>query len=312
MKIVLLGASGQVGWELQRSLAPLAEIISLTRDAPSHQCGDLGRPDALAATVRSIAPDVIVNAAAYTAVDRAETETALAQVTNAFAPGALATVAKDTGAWLVHYSTDYVFPGSGTRAWDEGSATGPLNVYGRTKLEGEDLIRASGCRHLIFRTSWVYSTRGRNFLRTILRLAREQDTINVVNDQFGAPTGAELIADITAHALCAARASPRLGGLYHLSAAGETNWYEYACRVVAFARSSEVLLGPGPRGVVSMPTASFSVVARRPSNSRLDCSRLQETFRVELPAWERGVDRVLTELLERQGQAETAAREKAE
>ena len=306
MKIVLLGASGQLGWELQRSLAPLAEIVPLTRDDSSRQCGDLGRPDALAATVRTIAPDVIVNAAAYTAVDRAETEAALAQVANAFAPGVLATVAKDTGAWLVHYSTDYVFSGSGAKAWDESSVTGPLNVYGRTKLEGEELIRSSGCRHLIFRTSWVYSARGRNFLKTILRLAREQDTINVVDDQFGAPTGAELIADITAHALRAVRASPGLGGLYHLSASGATSWYEYACRVVDRARNSGLPLALGPRGVMPMSSASSPASARRPGNSRLDCSLLRETFRVELPTWERGVDRVLTELLELESRVATA------
>ena len=202
MKILLFGRNGQVGWELQRSLAPLGELVALGRsDEGSPHCGRLDDTASLAASVRQVRPDVIVNAAAYTAVDRAENEPDLARAVNATGPGVLADESAALGALLVHYSTDYVFDGSGADPWTEGDRTGPLNVYGRTKLEGEELIRASGCRHLIFRTSWVYASRGNNFARTMLRLAGERDVLNVVDDQFGAPTAADLLADVTAHAI---------------------------------------------------------------------------------------------------------------
>lgn len=209
MKILLLGCNGQVGWELQRSLAPLGDVVALDFDSTEHSA-DFTRPESLVGTVRVTEPDVIVNAAAYTAVDKAEGEPDLARTINAAAPGVLAREAAARGAWLVHYSTDYVFDGTGTQPRDEEAPTGPLNVYGRTKLEGEQLVRASGCRHLILRTSWVYSARGGNFARTMLKLAAERERLTVIDDQIGAPTGADLLADVTAHALRTAFARPEL------------------------------------------------------------------------------------------------------
>ena len=244
-RIVLLGRNGQLGWELQRSLAILAEVIALGRngypeaepDAAGRPplCGDLANPDGLEDTLRTLRPDVVVNAAGYTAVDRAEAEPGIAHMLNSEAPGAIARVCADLGALFVHYSTDYVFDGSGDRPWVEEDVPDPLNVYGRTKLHGEERIRASGCRHLILRTSWLYSPRGVNFPKTVLRLAREQDRLRVVSDQFGAPTGADLLADVTAHAVCAVARRPELAGTYHAAAAGETSWFEYARFVIARA-----------------------------------------------------------------------------
>ena len=209
MKILLFGKGGQVGWELQRSLAPLGELIALDVDS-RKQCGDFTRLDDVAHTVRAIAPDVIVNAAAYTAVDKAESEPELVRTINALAPGALAREARKLGSWLIHYSTDYVFDGSGSKPWVETDPIGPLSVYGSTKLEGEEAIRASGCRHLIFRTSWVYAARGGNFARTMLRIAQERERLTVIDDQIGAPTGADLLADVTAHAIRTALQQPEL------------------------------------------------------------------------------------------------------
>ena len=214
MKILLLGKNGQVGWELQRSLAPLGEVLALDRHSTEH-CGDLSQPERLAKTVLAWQPQVIVNAAAHTAVDKAESEPELARCLNATAPAALAQAAAQTGALLVHYSTDYVFNGQGESPWQEDDATGPLSVYGQTKREGEQAIVASGCAHLIFRTSWVYAARGGNFAKTMLRLAAERERLTVIDDQFGAPTGADLIADVTAHAIRASLQQPSLRGLYH-------------------------------------------------------------------------------------------------
>lgn len=223
MKILLLGQGGQVGWELQRALAPLGEVVGLDHDSTELH-GDFSRPEALAATVAAVKPDLIVNAAAHTAVDKAESEPELARAINATAPGVLARCAAETGAWLVHYSTDYVFDGSGETARDETAATGPLSVYGQTKLEGEELIRASGCRHLILRTSWVYAARGGNFARTMLRLAAERERLTVIDDQIGAPTGADLLADLTAQMVRTAMSSDLdLSGVYHAVASGETS-----------------------------------------------------------------------------------------
>ena len=225
MKILLFGQGGQVGWELQRALAPLGEVVGLDHDSTMLHA-DFSHPAALAATVRTVRPDVIVNAAAHTAVDKAEGEAALAQAINAEAPGVLAREAAALGATLLHFSTDYVFDGSGSAPRDEAAATGPLSVYGRTKLEGERQIQASGCRHLILRTSWVYAARGGNFARTMLRLAAEREALNVIDDQIGAPTGAELLADVSAHALRTLQARPELGGLYHCVAGwrGQLAW----------------------------------------------------------------------------------------
>lgn len=298
MKILLFGMNGQVGWELQRSLAPLGELVALDSHSPDF-CGDFTDPDGIARTVREIAPDVIVNAAAHTAVDRAESEPELARAINATAPGILAREAATLGAWLVHYSTDYVFDGSGERPWRETDATGPLSVYGSTKLEGERLIVQSGCQHLIFRTSWVYGARGGNFAKTMLRLAKERDQLKVINDQIGAPTGADLLADVTAHAIRAVRERPEQGGLYHLVAGGETSWHGYASFVIDFARRAGMPLKVAPDAVHPVPTSAFPTPAKRPHNSRLDTAKLQHTFNLNLPLWQTGVARMLTEIMDK-------------
>ncbi|CAN7190299.1 dTDP-4-dehydrorhamnose reductase [Rhizobacter sp. LjRoot28] len=295
MKILLLGKNGQVGWELQRSLAPLGQLVALDRH--SEPTADLGDPEGLAALVQAVKPDVIVNAAAHTAVDRAESEPELARTVNTTAPAALAREAAALGAWLVHYSTDYVFDGSGTAPWTEADPVAPLSVYGQSKADGEAAIRLSGCRHLIFRTSWVYAARGGNFAKTMLRLARERERLTVVDDQFGAPTGAELLADITAHALRTAQVRPEVSGTYHAVAAGETTWHGYARHVIAQAQAAGQTLRAGPDAVHPVPTSAFPTPARRPANSRLDTTRLCRTFDLTLPAWQHGVDRMLAETL---------------
>ncbi len=297
MKILLLGRNGQVGWELQRALAPLGELIALDSKGQDGLCGDLGQPEALAATVRAVAPDAIVNAAAYTAVDRAESDAAAAQAINATAPGVLAREAAALGAWLVHYGTDYVFDGSGEQPWREDAPTAPLNAYGRSKLDGELAIAASGCRHLILRTSWVYAARGGNFAKTMLRLAQERERLTVVDDQFGAPTGAELLADVTAHALRSARGRPQLSGIYHCAAAGETSWHGYASHVIERARAAGRPIRVAADAIERVPGSAFPTPARRPHNSRLDTRRLRDTFDLSLPAWTVGVDRMLAEIL---------------
>ncbi len=227
MRILLFGKNGQVGWELQRSLAPFGEVVALDSDSV-EMCGDFTNLEGIAATVRAVSPSVIVNAAAHTAVDKAEDVPDLARTINALAPGVLAHEAKRLNALLVHYSTDYVFDGGGEKPWLESDATGPLSIYGATKLEGEESIQQSGSKHLIFRTSWVYGARGGNFAKTMLRLAAERDSLSVINDQIGAPTGADLLADVTAHAIRSSIHRQDLSGLYHLVAAGETSWYGYA------------------------------------------------------------------------------------
>lgn len=298
MKILLLGKNGQVGWELQRSLAALGEVVALDRLSAPH-CGELSRPEALAQTVRDVRPDVIVNAAAHTAVDKAESEPELARTLNATAPAALARAAAEIGAWLVHYSTDYVFNGEGHSPWQEGDATGPLGVYGQTKLEGEQSIAASSCKHLIFRTSWVYAARGGNFAKTMLRLARERERLTVINDQHGAPTGADLIADVSAHAIRQALSTQdtSLSGIYHLVASGETSWHGYASHVIAQARRIQAEADIKVTEIAPVPTSAFPTPARRPLNSRLNTQRLQARFGLQLPAWQQGVDRMLAEIL---------------
>lgn len=295
MKILLLGPNGQVGWELQRSLQPLGEVVALGRQH-GGLCGDLARPADLETTVRLLRPELIVNAAAYTAVDRAESEPDVARAVNAEGPAILARQAEALGSWLVHFSTDYVFDGSGEQPRAEDAPTGPLSVYGRTKLEGEQAVRASGCRHLIFRTSWVYAARGGNFAKTMLRLAAERDELKVVCDQVGSPTGAELIADVTAHALRRALADPTVSGLYHLCAAGDASWFEYARHVIARGHAAGLQLRVKPEAVVPVPTSAYPTAASRPLNSRLDCNRLMQRFDVCLPEWKTGVDRMLAEI----------------
>lgn len=300
MKILLLGKNGQLGWELQRSLAPLGELIALDRSGQyNHQtlCGDLTNLDGLRQTIMVLKPDVIVNAAAYTAVDKAEGEPQLAQLINAQAPKVLAQEAFKVGAWLVHYSTDYVFDGSGNRAWCETDATEPLSQYGQTKLSGEQAIQDSGCNYLIFRTSWVYGNRGNNFAQTMLRLASERQTLSVINDQIGAPTSAALLADCTAHALHQAICSPELAGLYHLAASGQTTWYEYANLVIEQARTmcKELLVSE----IKPITTLEYPTAAKRPLNSRLDTSKFYSSFNLVLPEWQHGVIRMLHETIKK-------------
>lgn len=296
MKILLFGKNGQVGWELQRSLAPLGELIALDSDA-KDLCGDFTDQEGLIATVRKVAPDVIINAAAHTAVDKAESEPDLVRAINARAPAVLAQEAMRLNAWLVHYSTDYVFDGSGDKPWMETDPTGPLSVYGATKLEGEQLIAQSGCKHLIFRTSWVYGARGGNFAKTMLRLAQERDSLKVIDDQIGAPTGADLLADVTAHALRIARQDEAVSGLYHLVASGETSWHGYASFVLDYARRAGIDLKVAPDAIYPVPTSAFPTPARRPYNSRLNTEKLQRTFDLHLPHWQSGVERMLAEIL---------------
>lgn len=298
MKILLLGKNGQVGWALQRSLAPLGELVALDAQSQTH-CGDLSNLAGLAQTVRDVAPDVIVNAAAYTAVDKAESEPVLAHAINALAPGVLAQEAKRCGAWLVHFSTDYVFDGSGKQAWLETDAAAPLSVYGASKLAGEQAIMAAACQHLIFRTSWVYGARGNNFAKTMLKLAQERDSLKVVNDQIGAPTGADLLADVTAHAISTALQQPNVSGLYHLVASGETSWHEYATLVIEYARQAGLPIKVAQTAIHAVPSSEFATVAKRPLNSRLNTSKLQQTFNLYLPDWQTGVTRMLDEYLQK-------------
>lgn len=296
MKILLFGKGGQVGWELQRSLAPLGELVALD-SASAELCGDLRNLAGLVETIRTVRPDIIVNAAAHTAVDKAESEPELARLLNATAPGALAQAAHAAGSWFVHYSTDYVFDGTGERPWKESDQTGPLSVYGRTKLEGEHLVRAAGSRHLIFRTSWVYGARGGNFAKTMLRLAKERDKLTVIDDQVGAPTGAELLADTTVLALRSALADPGKAGIYHLAASGEASWNSYARFVIGHAQRAGVSLKAGVEQVVPVPTSAFPTPAQRPHNSRLDTASFRQTFGLTLPHWQQGVARMLDEIL---------------
>ena len=296
MKLLLLGKGGQVGWELQRSLAPLGELIALDFDSTEFPA-DFSRPESLAETVLQVRPDVIVNAAAHTAVDKAESEPDFARLLNATSPGVIARAAQEVGALMVHYSTDYVFDGSGTEPWLETDETGPLSVYGSTKLEGEKLVAANCARHLIFRTSWVYAARGGNFAKTMLRLAKERDRLTVIDDQFGAPTGADLLADVTAHAIRETLRAPENAGLYHLVAGGETSWHGYASFVLEQARAAGQVLKVAPGAVDPVPTSAFPTSAKRPLNSRLDTSKVQSTFGLTLPHWQAGVARMLQETL---------------
>lgn len=300
MKILLLGKNGQLGWELQRSLAPLGEVISLDFDSSDH-CADFSQPEAVARTVRELRPQVVVNAAAHTAVDQAQSEPDRARLINAITPGALAQAAHAVGAWMLHYSTDYVFDGTGTSPWREADATAPLNVYGATKREGELLVQQHCPRHLILRTSWVYAARGGNFAKTMLRLAQERDQLRVIDDQIGAPTGAELLADVSAHALCSVltedAALASLAGLYHVTARGETSWYGYAQYVLQTAARAGCSLKVQAEQVQPIATSAYPTPAQRPLNSRLDCSHFQAVFGLNLPPWQLGVQRMLHEML---------------
>lgn len=292
MNILLLGKGGQVGWELQRALAPLGHITAHDVDT-----ADFTQPGQIAAIVRAVRPQVIVNAAAHTAVDKAEGEPDVARLINADTPGAIAKEAAQLDALLVHYSTDYVFDGAGHAPRDENAPTAPLNVYGQTKLEGEQQIIASGCRHLILRTSWVYAARGGNFAKTMLRLAAERDQLKVINDQIGSPTGADLLADVTAHALRAAQGNPALAGLYHLVADGETSWFDYARYVIEWARKNGQVVRVQPENIIPVPSTEYPTPAKRPLNSRLGTTKLKQAFGLRLPHWQQGVERMLIEHL---------------
>jgi dTDP-4-dehydrorhamnose reductase len=296
MKILLTGKNGQVGFELQRALAPLGEVCAV--DQP--EC-DLAAASAIRDLVQSFKPDVIVNPAAYTAVDKAESEPELAHAINTVAPGVLGEEAAKQGAWVVHYSTDYVFDGSKPGAYTEDDLTNPQSVYGRTKRAGEIALQQSGARHLVFRTSWVVGAHGRNFAKTILRLAVERDSLNVVADQYGAPTSAALLADVTAQLV---RQQRREGsehfpfGLYHLVAKGETSWCDYARFVVSEALAAGKSLNLSPDSIRAITTSEYPTPATRPANSRLDTSKLRSTFDVELPTWQSVVRHILQEIFE--------------
>ena len=298
MKVLLFGKGGQVGWELQRSLAPLGELVAVDFDPkgnPDGLCGNFSDLPGLAKTIQIVKPDVIVNAAAHTAVDKAESEPDFARTLNALAPGVLATEANKLGAWLVHYSTDYVFDGSGNKPWREDDATGPLSVYGQTKLEGEQAVALCE-KHLILRTSWVYAAKGGNFGKTMLRLAKDRDKLTVIDDQIGAPTAAELLADVTALALRAVQHKPELAGLYHCAARGETSWFGYCRHVLAKAQTLGVALKAGPDNVIPIPTSSYPTPAKRPLNSRLNTDKIEAAFDLHMPNWQVHMDRMLDEI----------------
>lgn len=294
MNILLLGKNGQLGWELQRSLSILGKLTALDRLGQDGLCGDLSDLDGLRTTIATLKPDVIVNATAYTAVDQAESEPKLAQLINAQAPELLAQEAAKIGAWLVHYSTDYVFDGSGNKSWYESDDSEPLNQYGKSKLAGEQAIQNSGCKYLIFRTSWVYGSKGNNFAKTMLRLASERQTLSVINDQVGAPTSATLLADCSAHALLQAIQKPELTGLYHLAASGQTTWYEYAKFVIEHARNIGKELVVTEINAIS--TLDYPTPAKRPYNSRLNTAKFCNSFGLILPEWQQGVIRMLDEI----------------
>jgi dTDP-4-dehydrorhamnose reductase len=293
MRILVLGKNGQVGWELQRSLAALGDVLALDRAG-----ADLSRPESLPDVVRQARPDVIVNAAAYTAVDRAESERALAFRVNAESVDVLARCAAECGAMLVHYSTDYVFDGSGTRPWREDDPAGPLGAYGASKLAGEQAIVGNGCHHLVLRTSWVYAARGHNFVRTMLRLASERDELRVVSDQFGAPTPTGLLADMTASAIArAAGGDASISGTFHVCPRGETTWHGVATAALRAAEARGVTLRCPPERVVAISTSEFPTPARRPSNSRLCVDRIERTLDVVLPHWHDPLPDVVAEIV---------------
>ena len=299
MKILLFGKYGQVSWELLRSLMPLGELVALNREGCDGLVGDLANVDGLRATVAAVSPDIIVNAAAFVDFERAEREPELAHLVNAAAPKMLAEEAAARGIWLVHYSTDYVYDGSGERPWREDDPTRPLSVYGRTKLAGDEAILASGCHHLVLRTSWIHTARGDNFPRTMLKLAAERECLTVISDQVGAPTGADLVADVTAHlvrSILTGAMNHHPGGLYHLAAGGETNWHAYASFVIDEARRRGMALKV--KEIAPILTDEWPSPAVRPLNSRLDTTKLRTDFDLHLPDWQFGVKRLLDEMLD--------------
>ena len=293
MNIMLVGKGGQVGRELVGSLAAIGHLAAFDRSA-----ADLERPAEVAALLRRERPDVIVNAAAYTAVDKAESEPDRARLVNETAVATLAEAAAELGATLVHYSTDYVFDGSKPGRYLETDEPHPLSVYGATKLGGERAVTAAGCRHWVFRTTWVYAAHGHNFIRTMLRLGRDRDELRVVDDQFGVPTSARLIAEVTASCIgrLATNSAPA-SGVYHLAPHGETTWCRFARAILAAARERGVPLRCPPENVVGIGTADYPLPARRPANSRLDTTKLETALNIRLPEWQDDVPAVVAALV---------------
>jgi dTDP-4-dehydrorhamnose reductase len=292
VKILLLGKNGQVGRELQRTLLPQGEVAALGRSE-----ADLENLSGLSDVLHARTPGIIVNAAAYTAVDKAESDEATAYRINAEAVGVMANYARHSGALLVHYSTDYVFDGEKSGAYVEADAANPQSVYGKSKRAGEEAILQSGCNALIFRTSWVFSVFGGNFIKAILRLAKERESLNVVADQHGAPTSAELIADVTALAIAGCRSGTLSNGVYHLTAAGETTWHGLACHVVERALENGMKLTLTPQQIRAIPTEAYPLPAKRPKNSRMDTGALTGALGLHLPDWKIHVDRVVDQLV---------------
>ena len=298
MRLLVTGATGQVGWEATRSLMPLGDVVAIDRT----RC-DFTQPETLAQVIHDVRPEVIVNAAAYTAVDKAEKEEELATIVNGMAVRVLAEAAKKTGALFIHYSTDYVFDGAKSEPYIEVDAPNPINAYGRSKLAGEAAIRTAGCDHIVLRTTWVYAARGQNFVKTILRLAREREELNIVADQFGAPTSARTIADATAHIIRQAQQERMAGkfasGTYHITAAGATSWHGFTEAIVQSA-SRHSLLDPNRIPKINpIPTSAYPLPAARPTNSRLDCQRLRSRFNIALPDWRQALECVVQEIASR-------------
>lgn len=300
MKILLLGKNGQVGWELQRALQPLGEVIALDRHTNAQGlCGDITNFETITQLIQRVQPNVVVNATAYTAVDKAESEPEQADLINHLAVKHLAEQCQAVNALLVHYSTDYVFSGQGTQAWQERDVTAPQNVYGQSKRAGEVALEQSAVKFINFRTSWVYGTHGQNFIKTMLRLAQAKEELSIIADQIGAPTGAALIADVTAQAIryysLQAAEQQQLCGHYHLAASGETSWYEYAQYIFDVARHKGLVLKL--QQVHPIVTTAYPTPAKRPLNSRLNTQKLQQQFHLHLPHWQQGVEQVLGEII---------------
>lgn len=294
--LLVTGSNGQVGFELRRSLAPLGRVVAVDR----RRC-DVTRPDALRNLMREVCPDVVVNAAAYTAVDKAETDADMAFAVNGVAPGVLAEEASKLGSLMVHYSTDYVYDGLKSGRYVETDPVNPQSVYGRSKFAGEQAIADSGAKAIVLRTCWVAGVHGGNFAKTMLRLAQERDTLRVIADQFGAPTTASLIADVTAQIIARhwlhGRREAFPAGVYHLAASGETSWHGYATKVLAIAAAKGVALKSDPAAIEPIPASAYPLPAPRPSNSRLDTSRLQDAFDIHLPDWQQGIEHLLDQIL---------------
>ncbi|MBS9543019.1 dTDP-4-dehydrorhamnose reductase [Morganella morganii subsp. morganii] len=295
MKILLFGKNGQVGWELQRSLAPLGEIIALDSQSNDFHANFL-EPEKLSETIEKIQPDIIVNAAAYTAVDNAEKDQENAYTINSDSVCILAKIAKKHNIWLVHYSTDYIFNGNGNNYWKENDKPAPLNIYGLSKLQGEYAIVENCHKYIIFRTSWVYAAKGNNFAKTMLNLGKIRSELSVIDDQYGVPTSAELLADCTCHAIRQALLNPNIAGIYHLVPKGETNWYEYAKLIFNEAKKLNYPLTI--EHLHPIPATQYPLPAKRPYNSRLDTQKFEDTFKLNLPNWKDGVIRLIHELIQ--------------